>query len=122
MSTSTAVSTVTLKVAEGRSQDVGRGLARLDPVDMSRLGAGAGSVVQITGKKVTAVRVMPAYRDARGNEVVQIDSITRSNAGAIIGEKVTLTVIEAVPAQRVVLIPEGAHNLRPLSGEHVGKL
>src|SRR5262249_20944947 len=88
MSASTAISSIPLKVAEGRSQDVGRGLARLDPVDMNRLSAGVGSIVQIVGKKVTAARVMPAYRDARGNEVVQLDGLTRSNAGAIIREQV----------------------------------
>jgi transitional endoplasmic reticulum ATPase len=121
MSTSTETSTITLKVSEGRSQDVGRCLARLDPADMNRLGATAGSIVQIAGKKTTAARVMPAFRDARGNEIVLIDGLTRSNAGAIIGEKVTLTLIEAVPAQRVLLAPEGLHTPRQLTAEYVGK-
>jgi len=30
---------ITLKVSEGVSRDVGRGLARIDPKDMERLGA-----------------------------------------------------------------------------------
>ena len=38
---------LTLKVVEGRLQDVGRGLARLDPIDISRLSLPVGGVVQI---------------------------------------------------------------------------
>jgi transitional endoplasmic reticulum ATPase len=109
---------VTLKVAEGRPQDAGRGLARLDPADMSRLGATAGTVVQISGTRVAAARVMPAFRDLRGRQLVQIDGITRRNAGAVIGEKVTLAVVQPPAAQRVVLAPEGGHLLR-LTSEHI---
>src|SRR5688572_10210979 len=81
---------LTLKVAEGRPQDAGRGLARLDPTDMARLGAAAGAVLQISGARTAAARVMPAFRDVRGRQLVQIDGLTRRNAGAVIGEKVTL--------------------------------
>ena len=110
----------TLKVAEGRPQDAGRGLARLDPADMARLGAAAGTVVQISGTRAAAARVMPAFRDLRGRQLVQIDGITRRNAGAVIGEKVTLAVVQPPPAQRVVLAPEGGHLLR-LTGDHIAR-
>jgi transitional endoplasmic reticulum ATPase len=103
----TTTPAVIVKVAEGRPQDVGRGLARLDPADIARLGVGIGTVVQIAGKKITAAKVMPAFRDLRGKQLVQIDGVTRSNAGAVIGEKVTLTIIEVATAQRVVLAPDG---------------
>ena len=121
MASSTTVASVPLKVAESRLPDVGRGLARLDPADIHRLSASVGSILQITGKKTTAARVMPAFREARGSQAVQIDGLTRSNAGTVIGEKVTLTVVEAVPAQRIVLVPEGTHVLRQATGEYVGK-
>jgi transitional endoplasmic reticulum ATPase len=114
-----AATSVTLKVAEGRSQDSGRALARVDPVDLARLSASAGTVVQITGRKVSAARVMPAFRELRGRQTVQIDGLTRSNAGAVIGETVTLQVIEPCMAQRVVLAFEGAQVLRHLSEESV---
>ncbi|MGD0013808.1 MAG: AAA family ATPase, partial [Bryobacteraceae bacterium] len=117
------VAGVTLKVSEAQAQDVGHGLARLDPADITRLGAAVGGIVQITGKKVTAAKLMPAFREARGKQVVQIDGLTRSNAGAAIGEKVSLTLVEAVPAQRITLVAEGAQALRqPKDREYVGKL
>ena len=120
MTATAAVADISLKVAEGRPQDAGRGLARLDPADMTRLGAAAGTVVQISGTRVAAARVMPAFREVRGRQLVQIDGITRRNAGAVIGEKVTLAVVQPPPAQRVVLAPEGGHVLR-LSSEHIAR-
>src|ERR1051326_5189779 len=88
MSSPSIATDISLKVAEGRLLDVGRGLARLDPADISRLGISIGSLVQIGGKKATAVKVLPAFRDARGKQLIQIDGITRSNAGVVIGERV----------------------------------
>lgn len=119
--TTTETATVMLKVAEGRPQDAGRGLARLDPADMARLSAGAGTVIQITGKRIAAAKVMPAFRDLRGRQLVQIDGITRSNAGAVIGERVTLAVVEAATAQRIVLAPEGTHLLRSIGIEQISR-
>jgi transitional endoplasmic reticulum ATPase len=120
--TAPAGASVTLRVVEARFQDVGRARARLDPGDMLRLGATAGSVVQITGKRIAAAKVMPAFRDVRGRASVQIDGMTRSNAGAVIGETVTLTLVESVSAQRLVLAPEGTLVLRQLGGDRVARL
>ena len=119
MSGTATATSVTVKVAEGRQQDAGRGLARLDPTDLARLAATSGAVLQIAAKKITAARAMPAFRDLRGRQLVQIDGLTRSNAGAAIGEKVTLSVVEPVAAHRVVLAPDGAHVLRQLNDEVV---
>ncbi|HEV2580915.1 MAG TPA: hypothetical protein VGT44_08690, partial [Ktedonobacteraceae bacterium] len=38
---------------------VGRGAARLDPVDMTRLGCMAGDTILITGSRTTAAKVVP---------------------------------------------------------------
>ncbi len=114
---------LTLKVTEAQPQDAGKGLARVDPADLSRLSAAVGSVVQITGKKTTVAKLMPAFREARGKQLVQIDGIIRSNAGAAIGEKVALSVVEAQPAQRITLASEGPQALRqPRDREYVGRL
>jgi len=123
MPETTEAASVVLKVTEAQPQDVGKGLARLDPADISRLSAAVGSIVQITGKKVTVAKLMPAFREARGKQLVQIDGIIRSNAGAAIGEKVTLTLVEAQPAQRITLASEGTQALRqPKDREYVGRL
>jgi hypothetical protein len=54
------------------------------------LGVEIGDVVEIVGKQTTAVRVTPTHAELRGKRIVQIDGITRANAGAGVGEQVTV--------------------------------
>ncbi len=96
-----------LKVAEALPKDLGRGLARFDPADMARLGVGVGDVVTVSGKRVTVVKAMPAFKDQRGQSRVQVDGVTRENAGAAIDQMVEIARIDAKAAQRVVLEPTG---------------
>ncbi|MFH1539220.1 MAG: CDC48 family AAA ATPase [bacterium] len=96
---------ISLKVSEAQSGDVGRGLARIDPADMKRLGVSVGDVVQVCGKRTTAAKIMPAYPEARGRQSVQFDGLTRRNAGVAIGEKVDLKPATSRPATHVVLAP-----------------
>ncbi|MDO8589348.1 MAG: AAA family ATPase, partial [Armatimonadota bacterium] len=91
------------RVAEALPKDAGRGLVRLDPQDLTRLGAEVGDVAEITGKRVTVARVMPAYSDHRGQGLVQMDGILRANAGAGLDEKVTVRPVQVQPAQKVTL-------------------
>jgi len=96
-----------LKVAEALPKDLGRGLARLDPADLARLGVGVGDVVKVVGKRVTAVKAMPSYKEHRGHSRVQVDGVTRENAGAAIDQAVDIQKADARAAQRVVLEPLG---------------
>ena len=99
-----AVGTVLkLKVAESLGKDVGRGLARLDPADMAKLGVEVGDIVQIVGKRTTVGKVMPAYKDLRGQSRIQIDGLTRENSGTGLDQMVEVRKVAARPATRVVL-------------------
>ena len=89
----------TCRVAEALPKDVGRGLARLDPKDMAELGVEIGDVVEVVGKQTTVARVMPTHADLRGKRSIQIDGIARANAGAGLGEQVTVRRAEAKPAR-----------------------
>jgi transitional endoplasmic reticulum ATPase len=93
------------RVAEALPKDVGRGLARLDPQDLQKLKASIGDIVEIMGKRTTVARVMPAYAAQRGQGLIQIDGIVRANAGASLGEQVTVRVVQAQAARSVVLAP-----------------
>ena len=94
---------ILLRVAEAQPKDVGRGLARLDPQDLERLGVSTGDVVEVAGKRATVVRAMPAYTAQRGLGLVQMDGITRANTGSSLDEKITIRSVEVRPAQSVVL-------------------
>jgi transitional endoplasmic reticulum ATPase len=94
-----------LKVAEAMPKDLGRGLARLDPADLARLGVEVGEVVEIVGKRTTVAKAMPAYKEHRGQSRVQVDGVARENAGASIDQVVEIRRAQAQPARKVVLAP-----------------
>ena len=122
MSTSTtATKELSLKVSESTGKDVGRGLARIDPADMRLLDADIGDIVEIVGQKTTVCKLLPAFKEQRGKNRVQIDGIVRENVGAAIGESVVLRRIVAPPAVEVVLEPFGnTPSARDL--EYIGSL
>ena len=97
--------TLSLKVAEALPKDAGRGLVRMDPLDLERLGVQIGDVVEVAGKRPTVARAMPAYADQRGQALVQMDGILRANAGAGLDERVMVRCVEAQPARTVALSP-----------------
>src|SRR5712692_4412472 len=97
----------TLKVAEALGKDVSRGLARMDPVDMEKLGVQVGEAIEIKGKRRTVAKAMPAFRDARGQGLIQIDGIIRANAGVGLDEKVEVRVVTRQSATHVTLTPVG---------------
>ncbi len=94
-----------LKVAEALAQqDVGRGIARVDPACMEKLGLNDGDIIEIEGKKVTAATVVSSQSDI-GLGIIRIDGYLRKNAGASIGEEVTVRRADVKDAQKVVLAP-----------------
>ena len=94
-----------LKVTEAVGKDVGRALARIGPEDMARLQAAIGDTVEVIGKRTTVCKVMPAYKEFRGQSRIQLDGLTRENAGAALDEFVQVQKIAIRPAQRIGLTP-----------------
>jgi len=108
-----------LKVTEALGKDVGRALARMDPADIHALGIEIGDIVEIVGKRRTVCKVMPAYMDARGGARVQLDGLSRGNAGVALDDVVTVQKVDAQPAQRIVLSP-AANGLSDRDLEYIG--
>jgi transitional endoplasmic reticulum ATPase len=98
---------LSLRVAEGMGKDVGRGVARLDPKDLGRLGAEVGDILTIEGDRLTVAKAMPAYAENRGKGVVQIDGISRANAKASLDQRVEVSKAGHAPAVRIVVRPVG---------------
>ncbi len=96
---------LTLKVVEAQAKDVGRAIARIDPIDLERLGLEIGGCVQIEGKRKTVAKVMPAYPEDRGKSTIHMDGLVRENAKASLDEKVVVTRITAKPAEKIILSP-----------------
>jgi transitional endoplasmic reticulum ATPase len=96
-----------LRVSEALTRDVGRGLVRLDPVDMTTMGLQTGETVQVTGKRSTVAKALPAYAEDRGQGQVQMDGILRENAQAGLGDRVQMQKIVCPIARSVVIAPIG---------------
>jgi transitional endoplasmic reticulum ATPase len=94
-----------LKVTEALSKDVGRAYARMGPEDLEKLQVAIGDIVEVVGKRTTVCKAMPAYKELRGRSRMQLDGISRENAGAGIDDFVQVKKIACRPAERVVLTP-----------------
>jgi transitional endoplasmic reticulum ATPase len=101
--TSPLATTVTLRVAEARVEDIGHALARLAPADLTRIGARAGDVLKITGTTFCVARAGLADEGQPG--IIQIDGTTRSNCGAGLQEQVAVAPVEYAHAVSVRLAP-----------------
>ncbi len=84
---------------------VGRGVARLDPVDITRLGCQAGDTVLITGQRTTAAKVVPSSVAERGQQSIQMDSQVRQNSASGLGERVAVRKAKVQQAEKVTLLP-----------------
>ena len=120
----TQAPSLTLRVAEALPKDVGRGMARLDPGDIERLGASIGDVVAIAGQRTTALKLMPAYLDERGKQLIQIDGIARENAGVGLDDRVHVEMAAIQDAGKVALAPIGPSRLsqQARDASYVGRL
>ena len=99
---------LTLRVSEALTRDVGRGLVRLDPNDMTTLKVQTGETVRVIGKRSTVAKALPAYAEDRGQGIVQMDGILRENTQARASASASrLETIVCPVARTVVLQPVG---------------
>jgi transitional endoplasmic reticulum ATPase len=97
--------TVSLKVLEAYTRDVGRGVARIDYDSMDSLSASTGEVIEIRGKRRTVAKCLPLYPSDEGKGIIRVDGLVRNNAGVAIGDTVVVRKIKAVPAEKVIVAP-----------------
>src|SRR6266852_4512655 len=97
--------TLSLKVLEAYTRDVGRGVARIDYDAMDALGTSTGDVIEIKGKRRTVAKCLPLYPSDEGRGIMRIDGLIRNNGGVAIGDVVVVKRASALPAEKVVVAP-----------------
>jgi transitional endoplasmic reticulum ATPase len=101
-----------LTVVEARREDIGRGIVRVDPDSLRQIGAAPGDILTLRGRtRATVAKAMPTFREQRGQAVIQMDGVARVNAGAALGQQVSVSKSGYHPARRVVLVPIGANQM-----------
>ena len=100
-----------LRVAESKIKDVGKKKALLDSVSMSKLGVVNGDVIEIVGKKVTAVTAYILEDKNKKNLYIHIDGQTRKNAGVSLNDYVLVRKSNPRPAGKITLLCNTVQNL-----------
>jgi transitional endoplasmic reticulum ATPase len=104
-------SPVQLRVAEANHRDVGKRRARIDPRYMEHLGIQAGEVIELAGKRNTAVTAWPADEQEKQADIIRIDGQTRKNAGVGLNDLLNVRKMECRQAKSVTLMPLGDSNI-----------
>ncbi|MEM4475301.1 MAG: AAA family ATPase, partial [Fervidicoccaceae archaeon] len=97
-----------LRVAEAKSRDVGRKLARLSTEAMKALGISSGDFVEIEGRKGSVLaQAWRAYPedDERDPNMVRIDGHLREAVGASLDDTVIVRRASVEEADKVVVAP-----------------
>ncbi len=97
------VESLQLVVIEGFQ--VGRGVARIDPNDMARLGCQSGDIILVIGSRTTAAKVVPSAMVDRGQQTIQMDSQVRQNSASGLGERITVRKAKVRNAEKITLLP-----------------
>ena len=82
----------------------GRSLCYIDQDIMYELGLSTGDIIEIRGKKKTTGIAVSSASD-RGEGIIRLDGLQRLNAGATIGEYVSVHLAKVYPAIEIVLTP-----------------
>ncbi len=99
---------ITLRVAEAKTRDFGRGIARIDPTVQKDLGLHTGDVIQIENyvkMSKTAAILWPSYPEDEGSGIIRIDGSIRDNIKVAIDERVQVRKIKAQQAEVMELAP-----------------
>jgi transitional endoplasmic reticulum ATPase len=121
---------ISLRVAKAFVEDEGKGLARVDEDVLKALGAVPGDALMITGRRSTVARASQTTPHFSGQNLIQVDSITRDNAQISVDERCTVQKVPFKTADTLILTPvdprrpipreaEIRHIVQLLAGIHV---
>lgn len=96
---------VELKVSEAPTEDVGRGIVRIDPSVMRELSVDAGDVVRVVGTDVAVAKALPTRPQDRDQNLIQMDGVLRANAKVKLDSMVTVEPVDVKPAFQIILKP-----------------
>jgi transitional endoplasmic reticulum ATPase len=116
-----AQESVRLQVAGAKTEDVGKGVARLGRGALKQLGIREGDVVELEGKRATAAIALGPKPEDEGLEVVRLDGLQRANADVGMGDHVEVRRAEPRAAQKIQLAPAQTNLRLTGSGEMLGR-
>jgi len=95
-----------VRVAESKPRDIGKVLIRVSPATLEKLQIRTGDIVRIRGKnRITGAIAWPCYPEDINRGTVNIDEVTRENAGVSIGDQVLISKANETAALEILLAP-----------------
>src|SRR5215210_5122850 len=96
----------TLKVAEAEQRDVGRKIARVDPLVAKRLNISSGDALELVSQgRKTTVLSWPAKESDRGKELIRIDGLIRNRLDVGINDLIEIRVVESKESKSITFAP-----------------
>ena len=93
-----------VRIEELEKSRSGRSLCYVDPEILEKLDLTTGNIIEIQGKKKTTGIVVSSMVD-NGNAIIRLDGLQRLNAGATIGEMVSIKLATVYNAEEISLTP-----------------
>jgi transitional endoplasmic reticulum ATPase len=93
-----------LRIEELEKSRSGRSLCYIDQLILEQLSLTTGNIIEIRGKKKTTGIVVSSIAD-KGKGIIRLDGLQRLNAGATIGEYVTIKLAKVYTAKEIELTP-----------------
>ncbi len=113
---------IKVRIEELEKSRSGRSLCYLDQEIVGNMDLSTGSIIEIKGKKKTTGIVVASIAD-KGRGTIRLDGLQRLNAGATIGEYITIKLAKIYPAEEIVLTPTKANiDLKKQSESILAKL
>jgi len=117
-----SIKEIKVRIEELEKSRSGRSLCYLDQEIVGNMGLNTGSIIEIRGKKKTTGIVVASVAD-KGRGIIRLDGLQRLNAGATIGEFVSIKLARISPAEEIVLTPTKANiDLKKQSESILAKL
>ncbi len=117
-----SIKEIKVRIEELEKSRSGRSLCYLDQEIVENMGLSTGSIIEIKGKKKTTGIVVASIAD-KGRGTIRLDGLQRLNAGATIGEFISIRLAKIYPAEEIVLTPTKANiDLKKQSESILAKL
>ena len=96
---------IRLRVVEALQDDAYKGIARIDPSLMKKMGLVRGDIISIFGERETFAIIDRAYPADIGEDIIRIDGITRKNAKTGVGEYISIKKSQIKEAKKITIAP-----------------
>ena len=100
-----------LRVVEAKHRDLGKRRARIDSNSMGRMGIEPGAIIELVGKRKTAVTAWPSDPQESEIDIIRIDGQTRKNAGVGLNDLLSVHKAISRSAKAVGLMPLGSRTV-----------